>query len=281
MNVLSLFDGISCGQLALKRAGVKVDKYFASEIDKYAIKCTQHNFPNTIQLGDVSNIDWGLLPKIDLIIGGSPCQGLSRAGKQLGFDDDRSKLFYKFIEAMKALSPAHVFFENVDSKFNDVITDGIGIRPVTVDSNRFSAQNRKRLYWSTLDPVYPKRAPVLRSIIEYGTSTITDEFNVKWAIDKEYNHFIDAEVPVYSKPHGYYKGGIKRMLRFPTLRSATPSNYAILDSGIWRKLTPQECEVLQTVPKGYTSSVSKTQRYKLLGNCWTVDVVASFFKGLK
>lgn len=149
MVVLSLFDGISGGQLALQRAGIKVDKYYASEIDKYAIQITQKNFPGTVQLGDVTKIKGTDLPKIDLCIGGSPCQGFSFAGKQLNFDDPRSKLFFEFVRLLKECKPKYFLLENVKMKkeYQDVITEHLGVEPVKINSNLLSAQNRKRLYW--------------------------------------------------------------------------------------------------------------------------------------
>lgn len=156
MNVLSLFDGMSCGQIALKELGIKVDKYFASEIDKYAIAQTQLNFPDTIQLGDVRNVKGSDLPKIDLLIGGSPCQGFSFAGKQLNFNDPRSALFFEFVRILKevrALNPDVKFLlENVRMKkgYEAVINNELGLFPVQINSALVSAQNRVRLYWSNI-----------------------------------------------------------------------------------------------------------------------------------
>ena len=159
MNVLSLFDGSSCGQLALQRAGIHVDNYFASEIDKYAIKVTQANFPNTYQLGDVRDVittssESKYEPTfyegdIDLLMGGSPCQGFSFAGHQLNFDDPRSKLFFEFTRIMYDIKPKYVLLENVRmaKKSQDVISDYMGFEPQALNSSRVSAQNRYRLYW--------------------------------------------------------------------------------------------------------------------------------------
>lgn len=151
-NVLSLFDGMSCGQIALNRAGIKYENYFASEIDKYAITVTQANFPKTIQLGDIRNIKASDLPKIDLIIGGSPCQGFSFAGKQLNFEDERSKLFFEYVRLLNELKPKYFLLENVKMKkeFEDVISQYLGIQPVEINSNLVSAQNRRRLYWTNI-----------------------------------------------------------------------------------------------------------------------------------
>src|SRR5690606_18870286 len=158
INVLSLFDGMSCGQIALERAGIKVNNYFASEIDKHAIKVTQHNYPNTIQLGDVTQVKGEDLPKIDLLIGGSPCQGFSFAGKQLNFEDPRSKLFFEFVRLLKECNPKYFLLENVVMKkeFEQVITEHLGVEPIKINSALVSAQNRERLYWANFPIEQPK-----------------------------------------------------------------------------------------------------------------------------
>ena len=172
MNVLSLFDGMSCGQLALERAGIPIDNYFAAEIDKYAIKVTQANFPETVQLGDVTAIDPDSLPDIDILIGGSPCQGFSFAGKQLNFDDPRSKLFWEYVRLLKALKPKYFLLENVKMKKEsmDVITDALGVEPVFINSNLVSAQNRQRYYWTNIpvDKLPDDKGIVLADILEDG-----------------------------------------------------------------------------------------------------------------
>ena len=156
MNVLSLFDGMSCGQIALKELGVKVDTYYASEIDKYAIKQTQHNFPDTIQLGSVVDVKVRELKKIDLVIGGSPCQGFSFAGKRLNFDDPRSALFFEYVrvlnEAKKVNPDVKFLLENVNMKRNElrIISEYLGVFPVRINSNLVSAQNRDRWYWTNI-----------------------------------------------------------------------------------------------------------------------------------
>jgi len=157
ISVLSLFDGMSCGQIALNRAGIKYDKYFASEIDKHAIKVTKTNYPKTIQLGDVRDIKSEYLPKIDLIIGGSPCQGFSFSGKQLNFDDPRSKLFFEFVRLVKDIKPKYWLLENVVMKkeFETVISEHLGVQPVKINSSLVSAQNRERLYWANFEITQP------------------------------------------------------------------------------------------------------------------------------
>ena len=176
MNVLSLFDGISCGQIALNRAGIKYDNYYASEIDKHAIKVTQHNYPNTIQLGDVTQIKSKNLSKIDLLIGGSPCQGFSFAGKQLNFDDPRSKLFFEFVRLKEELNPTYFLLENVKMKkeFQNVISSYLGVQPIPINSNIFSAQNRMRYYWTniSIDSLPEDKGILLKDITEDGLESL-------------------------------------------------------------------------------------------------------------
>lgn len=190
MVILSLFDGMSCAQIALNKAGVKYDRYLASEIDKHAITVTQANYPNTEQLGDICKIDPYELPIIDILFAGSPCQGFSFAGKQLNFDDPRSVLFFEFLRIYKHLKAKNpdliVVFENVpmDKKSEAVITNSLGFLPIMINSARVSAQNRKRLYWTNIyteqvglfDDIQsqipqPKdKGILLRDILEPGSS---------------------------------------------------------------------------------------------------------------
>lgn len=157
MRVLSLFDGISCGQTALHRAGIPVETYYASEIDKYAIEITQKNYPNTIQLGDVTKIDFNdFKGKVDLIMGGSPCQDLSIAGKRAGLKGERSGLFYKFVEAIEVIRPKYFLFENVASmkqEEKDLISSYLKVEPILINSSLVSAQDRKRFYWTNIPNV--------------------------------------------------------------------------------------------------------------------------------
>ena len=176
MNVLSLFDGMSCGQIALNKLGIKYDNYFACEIDKYAMQVTQHNYPNTIQIGDVQFVTKETFGthKIDLVIGGSPCQGFSFAGKQLNFEDPRSALFFEFVRLVKELKPKYFLLENVKMKkeYQDVITQYMGVEPIEINSALVSAQNRRRLYWTNIPNVgQPEdKGIVLKDIIEKGDS---------------------------------------------------------------------------------------------------------------
>jgi DNA-cytosine methyltransferase len=368
LNVLSLFDGISCGRVALERAGIPVEKYYASEIDKYAIQVAMKNYPDTVQLGDVSkwsewDVDW---TSIDMVIGGSPCQGFSFAGKQLNFDDPRSKLFFVYVAILnkiKSCNPNVKFLlENVKMKkeHQDVISEHLGVEPVEINSALVSAQNRKRLYWTNLPNVTAPedKGILLKDIVHEGegisvknqckeASGPIDKAHCLMARDykgfgnqqmtgvfewlKEYIVPFDQTLQILDKEVekgkiGYFRsdsqanrvyyihdkavtlcgetgGGAAKMgqylfgcitpdrvnkrqngqrfndgNKFYTLTAQ--DKHGVLIEGYIRKLTPIECERLQTMPDNYTDGISNTQRYKCLGNGWTVDVIAHIFKGL-
>lgn len=323
-NILSLFDGMSCGQIALNRAGYMYDNYFASEIDKHAIKVTQTNFPQTKQLGDVLKINSAELPKIDLLLGGSPCQGFSFAGKQLNFNDPRSKLFFEFVRLKNECKPRYFLLENVSMKreYIDVISEHLGVAPVEINSNRFSAQGRKRLYWTNI-PIgecQHENADTVETILE-------NEVDIKYCIEPRSQVIIcDNEVSkrkiryigtdnqsrriykIYDKSvalcgEGRGMGAKTGLYALPCLtpdrltkrqngrRFKPPHSkfytltaqdrHGILTNNFIRKLTPIECERLQTVPDNYTNGVSDSQRYKMLGNGWTVDVIAWILNKIK
>ena len=364
MNVLSLFDGMSCGQLALDRLGIKVDVYLAAEIDKYAMSIAKKNYPNTIHLGDVTTLRGMDLPKIDLLMGGSPCQGFSFAGKQLNFDDPRSALFFEFVRLLEETKPKYFLLENVRMKqeYQDVISEHLGVKPIMINSALVSAQNRVRLYWTNIPNIeQPEdKGIVLKDILEdfYENPVIDQlprgankggitasslkkgktpsltpsswqhnnhlcelkEFNpdslchhVATATDIKGNESIKRvyadsgksptittmggghrEPKVLIKPIrvGNIKGGGQGDRVYSTdgkgISIAAQSggtagngNMLIEQPPTYRKLTPMECERLQTVPDNYTEGVSNTQRYKMLGNGWTVDVIAHILKGMK
>ena len=308
LNVLSLFDGMSCGQLALKKAGIKVNKYFSSEIDKYAIKVTQSNFPDTIQLGDVKAITSNQVGTIDLFIGGSPCQGFSFAGKQLNFNDPRSKLFFEYARLLKEIKPKYFLLENVRMKkeSQDIISKCLGIEPIAINSNIVSAQNRYRLYWTNIPFTMPKdKGLILADILEpledldpkylAGDKLLKnykggDQLNPDYKSQANTVHDITKPGPTLcAGTHGYANGYIQSMdvrKKSKAIRSGGRGSYDrhewdSVDNLHCRKLTPLECERLQTVPDRYTEEVSDTQRYKMLGNGWTVDVIAHIFGGLK
>ena len=446
MNVLSLFDGMSCGRIALERLGIQVDNYYASEIDKYAIQVSQANYPDIIQVGDVTELDTSTLPKIDLIMGGSPCQGFSFAGKQLAFDDPRSALFFEFVRCVEELKPKYFLLENVRMKkeYLDVISEYMGVEPIMINSALVSAQNRVRYYWTNIPGIeQPEdRGMVLRDILETNASneylagenlqknykggnqlnpnyksqanTIHDtegksgticagthgyangyvkDFDknlskmttkddksfcltanygfagAKNSLEKKQRTMIPTDVdPKYylsekaieymKKSHvnewtkgktreeiyiknesqksntltaNMYKGvpynviSVDKEKKQLTIKEATKKGYTTIEDGdcfdmtfpnsktrrgrnmkdksncltaanydymryehsdkdkevYWRKLTPVECERLQTVPDNYTNHVSNTQRYKMLGNGWTIEVIAHILKNME
>lgn len=449
MNVLSLFDGMSCGRIALERLGIPVDNYYASEIDKYAIQVSQANYPDIIQVGDVTELDTSTLPKIDLIMGGSPCQGFSFAGKQLAFDDPRSALFFEFVRCVEELKPKYFLLENVRMKkeYLDVISEYMGVEPIMINSALVSAQNRVRYYWTNIPGIeQPEdRGMVLRDILETNAS---NEYLAGENLQKNYkggnqlnpnyksqaNTIHDTEGKsgtICAGTHGYANGYVKdfdknlskmttkddksfcltsnyhgaiaensierkqrtmiptsyrevrteeaKRLRKETrqktgkdhtpfrakklvprddgkvgtlttsltndhkisitydsitvdkkkkqltIKEATKKGYTTIEDGdcfdmtfpnsktrrgrnmkdksncltaanydymryehsdedkevYWRKLTPVECERLQTVPDNYTNHVSNTQRYKMLGNGWTIEVITHILKNME
>lgn len=287
-SVLSLFDGISCGQIALNRAGIEYDSYFASEIDKHAIKVTQHNYPNTIQLGSVLDVKAENLPKIDLLIGGSPCQGFSIAGKKLNFDDDRSKLFFEFVRLKNELNPKYFLLENVrmTDEIADAIDELLGVKRIYIDSRNFTGMIRKRYYWTNI-PIgeIPTKNVAIEDLLD------NEPF------DRDLNFFLDR---TKYEPTTSYDGIITinprdnngkqtwQRGRVYDVKGSCPTICASLfdlnitkDHKTWRKLTINECERLQGVPKDYTSIVSKNERGKQLGNGWNVDTVAFIFSFLR
>lgn len=281
-NVLSLFDGMSCGQIALNRAGIGYGNYYASEIDKWAMKVTQENYPQTVQIGDVTKVCGKDLPKIDLLIGGSPCQSFSRAGDGSGFDG-KSGLFWEYARIIKEVEPKHFLFENVLMKkeWESVITKELGVEPIVIDSNLLSGQNRKRLYWTNIKNVeIPKDLGItFYNIVErqvddkyYLSDKAIEYMNRRTRLGK--NHW-EIHPPAPTKNH-------KSNTIVANYSAGIPYNVIIEPlSDRVRRLTPNECEKLQTIPVDYTKILSDTQRYKCIGNGWTVDVIAHIFSSLK
>tara|TARA_R110002050_G_scaffold143703_1_gene268967 strand:- start:2011 stop:3261 length:1251 start_codon:yes stop_codon:yes gene_type:complete len=413
MNILSLFDGMSCGRIALDRLGIKVDNYYSSEIDKYAMKVSEANYPDIIQIGDVTKMNYKELPQIDLIMGGSPCQGFSFAGKQLAFDDPRSALFFCFWRAVKHLKPKYFLLENVRMKkeYLDVISEYMGVEPIMINSALVSAQNRVRYYWTNIPGVEQpeQRGIVLRDILEtkeveglsdkaidymnrssdkwsggktrkdiyikhesekgmcltanmhkgvpYGviavdvramTEVRTPEANQiryehKRKTGKDWSprhmrHLVERDdekmntlTGALTKQHILQITKTQETIKVDkdkkqlTIKEATKKGYTTIEDGdcfdmtfpksktrrgrnmkdksncltaanydymryehsdkdkevYWRKLTPVECERLQTVPDNYTNHVSNTQRYKMLGNGWTIETIAHILKNME
>lgn len=269
INVLSLFDGMSCGQIALNKLGIKYDKYFASEIDKDAIKVTLNNYPNTIQIGSVLDVKGSDLPKIDLLFGGSPCQSFSRAGNGTGFDGS-SKLFWEYVRILEEVKPTYFLLENVIMKkeWEDVITEALGVKPIEISSAKFVPQARRRLYWTNIPNVtQPEQSEY--NVLDYIDG---EGFPSSCAVDRVFKR-----KQIFNTLTATYFKGIRGSGR-PTV--STKEGFLDDDRTVHRMLTPNECERLQTVPLNYTDCVSKTQRYKMLGNGWTVDVIAHIFSNL-
>ena len=425
MNVLSLFDGMSCGMIALDRLGIKVDNYYASEIDKYAMQVSAANYPEIIQVGDITRLDLSTLPQIDLVMGGSPCQGFSFAGKQLAFDDPRSMLFFEFVKCIKELNPKYFLLENVRMKkeYLDIISEYMGVDPIFINSSLVSAQSRQRYYWTNIPNVEQpeERGIVLRDILEdqpepsnltsnkpqrvgthveqvkvrrheVDTPNLQHLLRVFKSQSKKTNRQLAEEtnLPITKVEHWFrtdssfaipsddvwlklkevlaipvdtfdaqimdfeYRDGVfestqrvygdhgksptltasnsdqliqtsdkpqhiataidinghdilKRVYspdgKSPTVNACSGGNNepkvtigkveTCLSGGhkisltkdksqevYWRKLTPLECERLQTVPDNYTNHVSNTQRYRMLGNGWTIEVIAHIFQNM-
>ena len=373
INVLSLFDGVSCGRVALQRAGIPVNKYYASEIDKYAIMITQNNFPDAIQLGDVTkwedwDIDWS---SIDLLIGGNPCVSWSVAGKQLGTEDPRGQLLFDYVNILHHIqkhNPNVKFLvENVKMKqeFQDIFSDMLGVQPIEINSALVSAQNRKRLYWTNWEFGQPEDKHImLKDIVHEYSKVDRDKSlcldanyykggNLKQYYEKhrrqlafewlnEYIVPFDKTLQILDKEVergkvGYFGkdsqanrvyyihdkavtlcgsagGGAAKMGQY-LFGCLTPDRvnkrqngqrfnegdkfytltaqdkHGVLVEGYIRKLTPVECERLQTLEDVFTANgidqktgkvvpISNTQRYKALGNGWTVDVIAHILKSL-
>jgi len=279
MNVLSLFDGMSCGQIALNRAGLKVTNYYASEIDKNAISITQHNYPNTIQLGDVTKIKAEDLPEIDLLIGGSPCQGFSFAGKQLNFEDPRSKLFFDFLRLLEDTMPRYFLLENVKMKkvHQDVISKYLGVEPIMLNSNVVSAQDRVRYYWTNIKgyEVPKDKGLYLGDIMDLEVPDkyeITERFYAKKEGTLSFKKSRSNLRRENQKSKTLLTGG-------HSISNTGSTNIFISDNYI-RIPTPTECERLQTVPDHYTAvpGLIDSKRNHALGNGWTVDAVVAFFK---
>ena len=321
LNVLSLFDGMSCGRLALERAGLTVENYFASEIDKHAIKVSSSNWEDVTNVGDIKKLDYtkNLLlsekgnfqvPEIDLIIAGSPCQGFSFAGKQLAFDDPRSSLYFKFEDLLNKIKPKYFLLENVRMKkeHQDTITKRLGVEPIKINSNLVSAQNRNRLYWTNIpNVIQPKNTNT--KLIDVLESEPNEKYKIKggrlkWLTSfgelKEKQGYISFNPDkakcltargepswnttyILQWPHGTNQGGIVGVDgKTPAMTTSSwQHNNLLLHHGTVRRLTPEECEKLQTVPVGYSKAVSDSQRYKMLGNGWTVDVIAHILGNIK
>lgn len=286
MKVLSLFDGISCGRVALERSGIHVDKYYAAEIDKHAAFIAAKNWPDNIQLGDVTKwrdwpIDWG---SIDLLIGGSPCQGFSFAGKQLAFDDPRSALFFVYVDILnhiRSVNPNVKFMlENVKMKKEHlaVITEMLGVEPIFINSDLVSAQSRQRFYWCNWHVTQPQdKGILLNDILENG-----------YHATRTKAYCLDANYGKGANFRRYFFMGSRQIVLEPgympqNLTKETANEIMHRDGNRWRLLSIAECEKLQNLPVGYVGdlNVPRCDKYKAIGNGWTVDVIAHIFDCMK
>jgi len=278
MNVLSLFDGMGCGRIALERAGIYLDNYYAFEIDKHAINVASKNYPDIKQRGDVYNWREWDLPKIDLLIGGSPCQDLSVANRntQLGLDGPKSNLFYMFIDVYKRLKPRWFLLENVApvGGWKKVMDTEVGSVGVKINSSLFTPQNRNRIYWTNIPYTYPEQQTYKFEFEENPDSKYRASLNI--LDNRERMDFVMSR---QSDLCGCLTEALSRNGSSREYMSWLGWVYG--KTGEVRKPTPIEAERLQTVPDNYTSGVSDTQRYKLLGNGWTVDVITHIFSALE
>lgn len=357
MNVLSLFDGMSCGQQALQRSGIQVTNYYASEIDKYAIQITQKNYPKTIQIGSVIDVKSEDLPQIDLLIGGSPCQNLSFAGTRKGLTtkenieihslelymqlksdgfkfEGQSYLFWEYMRLLKETKPKYFLLENVvmGKKWQKVFSDAIGCEPIMINSSLVSAQTRKRLYWTNIPNItQPQDMEIyLKDILETNVDAkyfLSDKVTERYK-DLDSKSYVGTTAPAfrtigqrdivygehnkmgclvatdYKQPKQVRINQVDRLLERTQVDISNVTEPTIMDvynkklvkdgkcntltlphhnaqrlivPPKIRKLTPIECERLQTVYDNYTEGVSDSQRYKMLGNGWTINVIAHIF----
>jgi len=289
MNVLSLFGGIETGLIALKELGIKIDNYYSSEIDKYASSVARFNHPEIIELGDITDYEKWNLPKIDLILAGFPCQSFSFAGNQLNFDDERGYLFFKAVEVLwmiqKVNPDVHFLFENVKMKkdYEKAISELMEVESFLIDSALVSAQDRKRLYWINFSIDQPENKKLfIRDILEKNGIDITERFFQKKEGTLAYKKSRSQVRKYWEK--------MRCLMAGPQSISNSGATNIFCIGGRYRALTVIECERGQTLQDNYTQTginekgelvkISNAQRYKMIGNGWTKDVVKHILKGL-
>lgn len=300
MKVLSLFDGISCGMVALERAGIPVERYVAYEIDKYAIQISEKNYPQIEHCGDVTTADFTQYEGFDILIGGSPCQGFSSAGKQLNFEDPRSKLFFEFVRALKEVRPKYFLLENVKMKkeYQDIISGYLGAEPTEINSNTFTPMRRNRLYWINWKSAEPKQNKT--KLINYLSSDISEKHFLSDAQFEKLTYTEDGITYVKNLPNKKMPieegDGVVLSRTWQTympvikgqshcIRAMNPDDIGVVVSRCEkltaRKFTVGEMERLQTLPANYTNSnIPESQKKKCIGNGWTVDVIAHILRNL-
>ena len=297
ITVLSLFDGISCGRIALERAGVPVKAYYASEIKSIAIKCTMHNYPDTIQIGDVTKVHYadGILyaenrayevGKVDLLIAGSPCQDFSllkyfNRKTNLGLQGTKSRLFYEFLRVLIEINPTYFLLENVKMKKSNerLLTDYLGVEPIYINSALVSYQNRPRLYWTNIPGV-----------------TVPDDRHINFQdyierdVEKCRTYKVNrtpSREKMWNNGNGYIGIGTCDNVTFAEKISCitrkqdrSPNSGLIAFEDFCRYLTREEIEIGQTLPIGYTDCLTYNQMQDVCGDAWTVDVIAHIFSFL-
>lgn len=282
MKVLSLFDGISCGRIALDRAGIPVEVYYASEIDGYAMWVSNKNYPDIIQIGSVTDFDINEYDynDIDILIGGSPCQDLSisKSKTRKGLEGDKSSLFYEYVRILREVKPEYFILENVASmsdESRDIISKELGVQPIELNARDFSAQNRARYFWTNI----PVRQPIESSslVIEDILEEVVDEkyYYSGFPVDiKDVTKNVIGTIGVAG--HDILKRIYNRNSKSATVTTCAGGNtqHKIIHNARVRKLTPVEYERLQGLPTDYTKGLSDSQRYKCCGNAFNVDVVA-------
>ncbi len=289
---LSCFDGISCARMAMLKAEKKIDSYFASEIDKEAIRITQHNFPDTKQIGDIAGIRTIDLPKINLLIGGSPCQGFSINGNRLNFEDERSKLLFEFIHLRDRLNPDEWLLENVatmDAGIKRAIDDLVGVTGIYINSNLYSAQNRKRVFWTNIKfdlPIFQSPArisDILEEVVSEKWLLSSSKISEQKFAPTTTDGVITLNPKRFNGKQTYQQDRIYDCRgKFPALTATLGNRFNILDNkGRYRKLTIREQARLQTIPDTYDFSIaSDIAASKAIGNGWTVDVVANILNSI-
>ena len=292
MKVLSLFDGISCGMVALQRAGIPVDRYVAYEIDSYAVKISEKNHSSIEHYGDVFSGDFTQYRGFDLLLGGSPCTfwSVARKDREITPDGIGGKLFMEYVRALKEASPRYFLYENnysIHKNIKDFISEQLGVQPIMINSSLVSAQSRKRCYWTNISGISQpeERGIVLRNILEYGV------------VDREKSLCVTSRYAGFQGSQSY----LCRRYFGKSINQGVFKDYDCMEKAkrLWednpyfddnlvneggyliRRLTPLECERLQTLPDNYTEGVCDNQRYKCIGNGWTVDVIVHILKGLK
>lgn len=282
LTVLSLFDGISCGMVALQRAGIEIDKYIAYEIEHNAIEISRKNYPDIVRGGDVTKEDFTKYKgKVDLLIGGSPCQNLCSCGDKKGLDGAESKLFFDYVRALYETEVKWFLLENnatMTKENQDIITEIMGVEPIYINSNLLTAQDRKRLYWTNIPGIeQPEdKGLTLKDIVQPAEEKKEYECYERMAAKRE-------GTLAFKKAWANVRTLDQKSRALTTSQSISNSgatNVKYSDTEYYI-LTPIECERLQTLPDDYTEGVSNTQRYKAVGNGWTVEVIAHIFKALR